>query len=291
MDLNFRAMGFSNIKTLVQMNHYIKIILAEFDRQYVLGRSDCETYVEYCKKFGNNFGLAAQGLINEDDKIVITSCMPHCFSQSHIHCRALQVVQRGKSGQKYVATGEEEKTGNSFVFQLQNQREYTEHDKMLPAGLRVNIYGLCSSGTVILPIAKDAEALACHEEEERLHNGLVQQAQAGDKNAEKLLLEHDERVRERIRERLEEEDVLSVVEGFLLPVTNKETVYSILGDILTVEKQQNTATKEMVYSLTLHTVGTNLTVFINEEDVMGLPMEGMRFMGICQLQGRIIYGK
>jgi hypothetical protein len=90
-----------------------------------------------------------------------------------------------------------------------------------------------------------------------------------------------------LAERLTREDLLSVFEGYFLNMMEKSGIFSILADILTVEALTNDASGQRLYRLTISITDTQTTVYINQEDLTGLPTPGMRLMGIGLLQGSV----
>jgi hypothetical protein len=63
--------------------------------------------------------------------------------------------------------------------------------------------------------------------------------------------------------------------------------YSILGEILKVEKRENSLTKEKIYVLTVECNNLEFDVCINEEDLIGEPEIGRRLKASIWLQGRL----
>ena len=63
--------------------------------------------------------------------------------------------------------------------------------------------------------------------------------------------------------------------------------YSIMGDILSVERVQNVLTEEYVYILTLECNDLIFDICINKEDLLGEPMPGRRFRGVVWMQGLV----
>ena len=84
-----------------------------------------------------------------------------------------------------------------------------------------------------------------------------------------------------------DEDFLTVVEGFLMPSEEEEHFSFILGDVLEVHLAQNTYTDENLVVLTLNVAGTIMQLCINQADLEGMAVPGMRFLGACWMQGWI----
>ena len=284
MNLFLRAVGLGKIKNRIQLNRLIRQIVTNPDEQYTLNKNTNALHVEYYKKFGMDFGLVARGTMTDANKVVIEHCRPYCFSPGYLECAYMETEYRKG---EYFVLGEDEQTGNEWVFQLQNVLRFLNEDKVLPKPASVNIAGLCASGTVVLPVEKDEYGLRLRAEEDREYRDLVRKARNGDETAHALLTIREEETTSMMRERLLQEDFLTVVEGFMLPNEKSGAAYSILGDIISVLPRKNIVTEETVYQLCLDVTGTKLAVYINAEDLVGMPLNGMRFMGSCCLQGKI----
>jgi len=55
-----------------------------------------------------------------------------------------------------------------------------------------------------------------------------------------------------------------------------------------VDEVTNEASEEKLYRLTVSVTGIRMTLYVNAEDVVGMPLEGMRIMGMGQMQGTIL---
>ncbi|MDR2166417.1 MAG: DUF3881 family protein [Clostridiales bacterium] len=152
----------------------------------------------------------------------------------------------------------------------------------------VNTAMLMIYATVLLPVDKSH-----HEEynqmlEEQIFNELVARARMGDAEAEYSLEQMVFEQEMELGERLAHEDLLSVFEGYFLNLAEQSGIFSILADILSVEEVVNEASNQKLYRLNISITDTKTTVYINQEDLIGMPMVGMRLMGIGLLQGTIL---
>ncbi len=286
MDSYFRSIGFSHIKNRRQVKELIKIVTENPDEQYVLGKNNSDVYFEYYKNYGENFGLVVRGSIDENENIKVANCYPYSYSNVELSC--CNIETEFYNGE-YIVIGEDENTGNELVFQMQNVLNFLDEDEDLKKVSKVNIAGLSSNGTIILPVMKDEESENMRQEEDANYRELMRKARSGDNSAKEMLDLQEAETTEIMRERLLEEDFLSVVEGFFMPISENETCYSILGDIEKINVINNIVTNETIYQLLINVTGTNIQVCINQQDLMGTPIIGMRFMGSCWLQGRIVF--
>lgn len=285
MNLYFRSIGFSNIDSHRELQQFIRAVSEAPDEQYILGKNNSDTYIECYKTYGERFGLMIRGNMDDKEDVTIDDCYPYSVASFDLSCSNVEIeLVEGD----YIVAACDDETGNELVFHLQNVLDYLEEDLTFTAG-KVNIVGMSLNGTVVLPVAKDEESLRIRREEDEFYREMSQKARAGDTDAQSMLDEQEAEMTETMRERLKEEDFLSVVEGFFMPMDDFETGYSILADIETVEALHNRHTNETIYKLLLNVTGTRLEVCINEDDLTGVPGPGMRFMGSCWLQGRLVY--
>ena len=116
---------------------------------------------------------------------------------------------------------------------------------------------------------------------------MIAAAREGDKDAIESLTMEDMDTYTEISRRAKKEDVLTIVESYFMPYGIACDQYSIMGDILAVEKVQNSLTEEYIYILTVECNDLVFDVCINKEDLMGEPLPGRRFRGNVWMQGMV----
>ena len=102
-----------------------------------------------------------------------------------------------------------------------------------------------------------------------------------------ILDEEADEASRQLQERLKSEDILSVLEGFFVPVGDQDDIYSVLGNIEHVELLTNRDTNEEIYHMEISCMTVPIEVYISKKDLVGLPTPGMRFKGTCWLHGEI----
>jgi hypothetical protein len=282
-----RAIGLGEANTDASLNSLIRFVSANPDEQYILGRNNSDTYIEYYKRFGERFGLALRGDIGEQEEVTIDRCAPYAVAERDMFCSYIEI--ENSEDNVYVIIAEDEQTGNELVFHLQNALDYLDADKTPPKSNKVNIAGLSLNGTIVLPVIKDEYSEKLRYEEDLFYRELMHKVRQGDSEAKELLKIQESETTEVMRERLKTEDFLSVVEGFFIPNENDDTCYSLLGEIELFEKLVNRKTNEGVFRIIVNVTGTPIEIYINEVDLIGAPSVGMRFLGNCWLQGRLVY--
>jgi hypothetical protein len=151
----------------------------------------------------------------------------------------------------------------------------------------VNLAVFAVEGTVILPIEKDVEDENADLAEEMIREELLKEAREGNEDAIDALEEEALEATRVLRERLKKEDLLTILEGFFIPVGEEEDIYSVLGTIEESKKLVNRVTKEHVWRIKLHCMNMSFDVFLNDKDLVGKPMKGMRFKGTTWVHGII----
>jgi len=287
MDEFVRAAGF---KDLISQKRKLSGIIREasesVDARKRLYASDDSRATECFRYCGRSFGLTAYYSKNSGDIMKMRRWVVFAESESDLHINAI-TVDRGFDGHLY-AFCEEEYNGVEFEFRINNIVEYKKNwAKYISKGspFAVNVAGLASFGTVVLPVAKTEESERAREAERGEYRALLTRERRGDRRAGRRLDRRAAESAREVRDRLKNEDLLSVFEGYLLPIGNEEGVFATLGEIVGADSDFNDVTGERVVKLALDVTGTPLTVYVNQSDLLGMPLPGMRFMGICKLQG------
>lgn len=291
MILYIRALGFSDYDSKDKAEELVGAIIENPAAKYVWQTKDDINFVEFYKEYGKGFGLVVRGIINQQDEINVHSLVPSTRSNYLIDTHEVDVVQMEEKD-VYHAFCEEIASGTPLSFYLQNLKEYNELEIEKDVYIEgVRLSGYCVEGTIILPIDKDHTDVLLEEEEEKIRRELLEQARKGDEDAMNILDEEAEDASRMLQERLKKEDILSVLEGFFVPVGEQDDVYSVLGNITHVELLVNRVTNEEVFHLDLSCMNVPLEVYLNKKDLVGQPTPGMRFKGTCWLHGEIDFHK
>ncbi len=292
MNKNMSAIGLKTIeKKRKIISDIVKSIAQTPDSSFSRRNKDGNIVVEQYGYIGEDYGIVVYGTRMENDEVKIRRWNTFAVSGETMQLSSIQ-FERVSNGEVY-AYCEDDKTGHEFEFRLNNIIDYdilmSKSKIDMLAAAKANISGLCRIGNILFPVEKNSEYAKIREAEIETRRDLIKRFKSGDESAEKKLFDHTLEMAETVRERLKNEDILSVFEGYLLPYGEDDACFAILGDIKSVKKITNKITFENIYSLDLDVTGISLNVLINESDVVGMPMDGMRFMGICDLQGSISF--
>jgi len=292
MDVFMRSVGFTRDKFFENINRIKEELEETPDKKVVFDCGDWGLFVECYKMYGDGIGVLARGTMDIYGKMEIDSCEAFAFCDDDFAVN--RYIVEFSENQPLIVF-EDIGTGNELVFALQNRIDYLKDEqKFINHGRSVtysketgiikrlvNYAAFSVYGSVILPVDKPNSKDELYQDIDVEINSLCS---CGDT----LPLEMNDVLDEDIRDRLLEEDVLSVVEGFFLPMEDSETDYSVLGEIEAVDEIVNNLTEESIIRLSLNITGTRMQLLINSLDLMGYPQVGMRFLGTCRLRGGVI---
>lgn len=288
-----RAIGFSNIETREQLNRLLLIAEDCYQSERTSGEKGCD-FSERKKEFAPGIGLIVCGEYDDRNRYHRNYYFPY-FEGMYEHQYEDVIVERHASKEAYSAVCDENSLGVTLIFYVQNAADYL-YDKRCRAfqpGMKhpatVRISGLSVEGKVLLPVIKGSYTPQQKTEDVYQHNRMIQAAREGDEDAIESLTLEDMDTYSMIAQRIQKEDVFSIVSTYFMPYGVECDLYNIMGEILKVDKVENPVTEEEIYKLAVDSNGLVFEVCINKNDLMGQPEVGRRFKGICWLQGQVIF--
>ena len=290
MESPISAVGFSNLDKDAQLETIVSSILDYPTKQFATRKTNKDILAEYFKEYDQDVYVMVRIVLkgnNKEAKLEIEQCEPCFFSSNTIEVDEL-AVECIDDDYTYYVICEEKETGMQFIFWLQNVVEYMDCLNEKREFNKVKIAGLAMEGTIILPIEKDSEDEAMEKEEREKLKVIIQKAREGDEEAKAQLEQEEKDLDEQLKERMMEEDFLSIMSGYFVPTTLVDATYAVLGEIKQIATRKNNKTGEELYLFVLEVNDMPLEVMINKKDLVGMPSVGMRFMGTCWLQGVIV---
>jgi len=286
MILYIKALGFSEYDSKEKAEELVTYIIEHPTNRYITTDQEGKVKVEYYKSYGKDFGLAVRGELDQKEELLIHTVVPYAKGRTLFDTHEVDIVENGDSF-NYSVFCEEIKSGTPVSFFLQNLVDYLDievEEDVYINGAKLALFAV--EGTVILPIEKEDDD---HLElaEEMIREELLNQARDGDEEAIDALEEEALEATKILRERLKKEDLLTILEGFFIPVGEEADIYSVLGTIMEAKKLINRVTREYVWRIKLACMNMVFDVYINAEDLIGKPMKGMRFKGTCWVHGSI----
>lgn len=293
MESPITAIGFSEMDKKYTVEQLVGEILEKPTQQQASKNKNKDIVAEYIKEYGKDTYVMVRIVVRgqekgkEEAKIEVEQCEPYLNARYTINVEDLSVEEIDNEYNFY-AIAEEKETGIQFIFWLQNVIEYTEALAQRQNFNQVKIAALAMEGTIVLPVEQNAEDEALQKEEKEKIKVMIQKAREGDEEARAQLEEEEKEMDDELKERMYEEDFLTIMGGYFIPTTLIDANYAILGEIKAMETRTNIKTGEEMYLFTLDVNDMPLEVMINKKNLVGYPTVGMRFMGTGWLQGTII---
>ncbi len=285
-----RAAGFSKLKSRSQLKKILNDVLRNpSDRQYVSSGDDDAIIVEFRKEYADLIGVAVCGTYSDDAEFEYEYYYPYIIG-GNISSGEEISFERHKERDSYAGMCDDLKVGVSLIFYLQNRMDYLKHlngRKDADPRTTVNFGALCINGSVILPLKKDPVKVIEVKDREQSRHELLAAAREGDEDAMEDLTMDDIDTYTAISKKIQDADILSLVDTYFMPWGVECDVYSILGEILECRSMLNSLTRETIYVITVRCNDLDLDVCINEKDLTGDPAPGRRFKGVIWLQGHV----
>ena len=284
-----KAIGFGNVRSKKEMNKVLLQVKNLFTQQDLISQDEEIDLCEYRKEFGAGIGISLCGDMDIDENFERNYYYPYFFGTG-ITSYADVYVERRMDREAYAGICEDVKIGINLIFHLQNTAEFLKKQQAGKDSVKyksVTLSGLCNGGTILLPVLKDKEQEERQREEVHNRMMLVSAAKSGDQDAIESLTMDDIDTYSRVSQRLVSEDVFSIVDTYIMPYGIECDHYSILGEILELQRIMNENTKEEIYVMKLDVNSLLFDICVPVETVIGSPDIGRRFKGNMWLQGRI----
>lgn len=293
-----RAIGFSSIRKRKDYEELIRICVQEStDRAYTSKVSaytdedeDCMTAV-FCKDFAEGMGIAVCGEYDEQNRFSYDYSFPYLRGDGITSYEDI-TVERHADKESYAGVCDDIKVGITLIFYLQNIIPYLKiknADNLPVRGTSLTLSALSCKGSIMMPLKKDERDIRRIQKVESSRNRLMEAAKRGDESAIESLTLEDMDMYTSISKKIQQSDIYTIVDTYFMPYGVECDQYSIMGEILSVERIKNSMTNEQLYKMELLCNELTFSVCINKIDLYGEPLPGRRFKGVIWLQGRINY--
>ena len=283
------AIGFKHIESRNSLNKLIDFTETSFQYEKTVKVRDQLEVSERIKHFTKDMGLIVVGEYDQNDNYEREHYIPFFLGKGEKKFDEI-AIERHIARNSYAGACEYPGIGITIIYYLQNAVEYLSELKFHQFNkdtVSLTLSGLACEGKILLPIIKEEQSFIDKEENLRRHSKLLKEARSGDESAIESLTVQEMDTYSMISRRIETEDVLSIVSTYFMPCGLECDQYSILGEILKIEKRENSLTKEKIYVLTVECNNLEFDVCINEEDLVGEPEIGRRLKASIWLQGRL----
>ncbi len=283
------AIGFGNINSKRELKNILTQVRTSFTQHDLIAQDEEMDICEYQKEYGAGIGIAMFGDRDIHEEFEKNYYYPF-FLGTGITSHADVYIERRMDREAYAGICEDVKVGINLIFHLQNTVELLKERQKAKSSVKyksVTLSGLCNGGTILLPVLKDKEQEKRQKEE--IHNRmmLVSAARTGDPAAIESLTMDDIDTYSKVSQRLVSEDVFSIVDTYIMPYGIECDHYSIMGEILELQRIINEYTREEIYVMRLDVNELVFDICVPVKEVIGDPAVGRRFKGNMWLQGRI----
>lgn len=290
-----RSIGFSKVKNRKELNSLI-VNSVQHATSKAYTTYEEELFAEYkttvAAGSGAALGLCVRGAFEEDNHLLCDYYFPYMQGRCVAEVDDIS-VEKHLEKTSFAGAVDDMMTGLTLIFYLQDAVPYLKRakEKKLPKeGAKLALSALSDEGRILFPIEKTEQDVKKANRQTIRKARMLAKAKRGDEEAIESLSASDIDLYAVIEEKLkEEEDVLSLVDTSIIPYGVECDLYTIIGEIVTVDKLKNSITGEMVYVMALSVNDVPMDVCINEEDLFGEPAVGRRFKGTVWLQGTVIY--
>ena len=287
-----RAIGFSHINSRKELDPILGKIMNSPDKRKTFQISPEENYTEYAMEFGSQVGIVLRGEYDEKGFFYMQHYFPYCESRLITSSEDITVNKRVDTN-AFTGMCDDLRLGISMIFYLQNAVDYLElqAEDNTPHKAKLTLSGLSLQGKIILGVYHNAYTQKRQHIRSQHKNCLITQAKNGDQKAIDDLTLEDMDLSLKVRSRIQEEDLYSLVETSFIPYGSESDHYSILGTIVNWSLVQNHMTEEELYQMLLNCSGILINVCINKGDLLGEPAIGRRFKGVIWMQGHADFQK
>ena len=282
-----RAIGFSEYAERKKLKDLLTDVILNADKRSYTMNQDNILLGEFSKNFADNIGIAVCGEFDESDKFVYEYYYPY-LTGNGITTNEDVSVERHAAKDSYAGICDDLKVGISLIFYLRNMIPYVKAQttgKLPIRGTTLTLSALSVSGSILMPIMKDEQQKLRVKRDSATRSSLLAAARKGDEDAIETLTLEDMDMYTTISRKIQKEDIFSLVDTCFMPYGVECDQYSVLGEIVGIQKIKNHITDEEIYILTIYCNELTFDVCINIIDLFGEPQVGRRFKGVIWLQG------
>ena len=285
-----RAIGFSNLKSRLQVNNLLAYVIHNADEKKYTSTNDMDImFAEYSMDFAENLGITVRGEFNEENQFVFDYYFPYSRGTQISSYEDIS-IERHAEKESYAGICDDIKVGVSLIFYLQNVISYLKiknADRLPIKGTSLILSALSVDGTILLPLEKRESDLKKTKKESINRSKLIAAARNGDEDAMESLTLEDIDTYTNISRKILKQDVFTLVDTYFMPYGVECDQYSVIGEILELREEENIYTGEKIYIMVLECNSLIITTAVNKEHLLGEPAVGRRFKGQIWLQGNV----
>lgn len=283
-----RAIGFSKLNRKETQKLVTDVIMNADVRSYTSLDGD-NVIASFTREVAPGIGMTVVGEFDEDDQFSYDYFFPF-VEATDISTEEDVNIERHIATESYAGVFEDSRMGISVIFYLQNMIPYikaSQNGELPMQGVTLSLSALALDGTILMPLKKTAKDIVNNHQAVKSREKLVMAARLGDEEAIENLTLNDMDTYTTIAQKIQKEDVFTLVDTYFMPYGAECDQYSILGEILEIEKAVNSITNEELYHMSVLCNDMIMQICVNKKDVFGEPAIGRRFKGNIWLQGKI----
>lgn len=284
-----RAVGFSMYQTRRDIHELLRMLESESTSEKSIQETADTDFCEIRTEVADAIGISLVGSHDDDGTFLRDFYFPY-LEGHEISTKMECSVQRHAERETCIGMVDEPKIGISLIFYVRNFMEYWERKQKRGTNYRIasiSLSALSVSGKILLPIQKTKKQIQQAKVAAKNRTSLIEAAKNGDEEAMESLTIEDIDLYSQISRRAMREDLYSIIDSCFMPCGFECDQYSIIGEILQVEKLKNRFTNEEIYRMRINCSDLLFDVCINAHDLYGEPAVGRRFKGQIWLQGTL----
>ncbi len=245
--------------------------------------------VEIFKHFSPNMGITFHGEFLSSREFHCDFYYPFALPMKYIHYDEI-VIEKNVMNMSFYASCEDNRLGFSVIFFIQNGLDYINFDNnrgISRISAKVGLTAMSLSGKILMPVKKDSSFTSMSDELRRYRGEVLREAKKGNQEAIDAMALEEMNEYNQICKRVMNEDILTIVESSIMPYGIECDKYQVIGEIRDIVEDKNGISDEEIIEMLIECNDISITVFINKNDLMGVPKIGRRFKGVVWLQGRI----
>ena len=288
MNKYMRAIGFSRLHKR-DLDRVLFEIRRNPDYHQTALDTEGNEFVELRREIAPGMGIAMRGMYNDDGHFVMDYYFPYRYGREVSTDVPAEVI-RESARESFLGLCDDLRLGIDLIFYVQDMLSILESEQRNQQFVDfggTTLGALSTEGKILLPIFSTAKQLENVQRYSEKHIELLNAAKDGDGDAYEELAIDDMDTYAMISDRVEQEDIYSIVTSYFMPSGIESDKYAILGEILEVKKVFNRHTSETLYVMKLVCNEIVFDVCINALDLFGEPAVGRRFKGNVWMQGRV----
>jgi len=283
------SIGFKTINSRKKLSNLLQEVETSFTHHELVTAEEEIDLCEFIKEYGAGIGISVFGNLDMEEYFERQYYYPY-FLGTGITSYEDIAVEKRIDRDAYIGICDDVKIGINLYFHLQNTMEYLREFQILGTSIRhtsVTLSALCNAGIVLLPVMKTDSQEKKQKQEVENRKLLVSAARTGDHQAMESLAFDDIDIYAQISQRLVKEDVLSIVDTYIMPNGIECDTYSILGTIMEMNIIENEYSGELLYIMRMDVNDLKFDLCVPVDHVIGEPEVGRRFKADIWLQGRV----